>query len=204
MKQTICIITVVLIAACTKPAPEAGTPPTDAAKTKTAPTATAPPPAEAAAPAAIALSQRCTNAEYGITVAYPEGWRTNDGSVLPACSAFDPTSVEIPRDSEVPEGIAVVLDVEKTSIEELTRSSAWERVLSATPLTAAGRKAFRVEVEATGEGLADRGTRTLRYVIDLGGGRTLIASTHRTDDSYEQNKEILGRMIERVTVNGNG
>jgi hypothetical protein len=45
-------------------------------------------------------------------------------------------------------------------------------------ITVAGRQAMRVESEATGEGLADRGMRSLRYVIDLGGGRSLIASTH--------------------------
>jgi hypothetical protein len=55
-------------------------------------------------------------------------------------------------------------------------------------------------VEATGEGLADRGMRTAKYVADLGGGRTLIATTHRTDDSYAHHQEVLGRMIESLTL----
>ncbi|HEX8619680.1 MAG TPA: hypothetical protein VF911_19015 [Thermoanaerobaculia bacterium] len=197
MKQTIFMLSVALIAACTNPAPHTATQ-TPATEQSTAQSAAPPQPAPA-----IALSQRCTNPEYGISLAYPEGWHTNDGSVLPACSAFDRAPVEIPRDSEVPAAIAVVLDVEKMSAAELTRSSAWERVLSTAPVTVAGRNAFRVEIEATGEGLADRGTRTLRYVVDLGAGRTLIASTHRTGDSYEQNQEILGRMMESVTFSAN-
>lgn len=150
--------------------------------------------------ASSSLPQRCTNARYGISISYPAGWQTNDGSVLPACSAFDPTRVDIPRDSELPFDIAVVLAVDEVPLDQLTRSSQFERVLSATPMTIAGRKAVRVELEATGEGLADRGLRTLRYAIDLGPGRTLIASTHATDASYETNKEILGRMIESVSV----
>ncbi|HEY0143964.1 MAG TPA: hypothetical protein VGF48_23965 [Thermoanaerobaculia bacterium] len=184
MKRTILLIAIATATACTAPTPE------------TRPT----PPAEAAVPA-INLSQRCTNTQHGFSVSYPAGWQTNDGSVLPACSAFDPRPISMPRDSELPFEIAIVLDVEKVAVDELTRSTQWERVLSSEQTTIGGRKAFRVEVEATGEGLADRGMRSLRYVIDLGGGRTLIGATHGVNPSYEGNKNVLARMVESVTLN---
>jgi hypothetical protein len=45
----------------------------------------------------------------------------------------------------------------------------------------------------------------LRAAVDagfavFGGGRFLVATTHAVDGSYEQNKEVLRRMVESVTV----
>jgi hypothetical protein len=189
VKRKLSIIAVVTIAACAAPPPDTQAPRSREEVTQTA----------AAAPATT-LSQRCTNSQFGISVAYPEGWHTNDGSVIPACSVFHPAPIELPRESEIPFELAVVLHVEKGPVDQLTRSSQWERVLSSTETTIGGRKATRVEVEATGEGLANRGLRSLRYVVDLGGGRALVATTHAVDGSYEQNKEVLRRMVESVTV----
>jgi hypothetical protein len=190
VKRTLSILAVVTITACAAPPPDAQEPRRSEEGTQTAPTAPT---------AAATLSQRCTNAQFGISVAYPEGWHTNDGSVT-ACTVFHPAPIELPRNSEIPFELAVVLRVEKEPVDQLTRSSQWERVLSSTQTTIGGRKAFRVEVEATGEGLADRGLRSLRYVVDLGGGRSLVATTHAVNESYEQNKEVLRRMVESVTV----
>ena len=84
--------------------------------------------------------------------------------------------------------------------EDLTPGSS-ERVLSTERLTVDGRPALRVEAEASGEGLAPRGMRSLRYVIDLGGGKSLIASTHDTDaGKYESEKRILGVMVESLDL----
>jgi hypothetical protein len=173
----------IAIAACTAPAPAPDAPaPSEQTVSRTS------------------LSQRCTNDEHGYTVSYPEGWHTNDGSVLPPCSVFAPAPVEVPQNSELPFDMPVVIDMEPVEIEQLTRTSQFERVLSKTALTIGGRKAARVEVEATGEGLADRGMRSVRYVIDAGGGRALIAVTHRVNDSHERNAAILAQMIETVTI----
>ena len=157
-----------------------------------------------AAPAArpepeTSLSQRCTNARYRLSIAYPAGWYTNDGSVVPACSAFDAKPVQVPRDSEMPFEIPIVLAVEDVKVEHVTRSSQWERVLSSAPVTVAGREGVRVEVEASGEGLADKGMRSVRYVVALGEGRTLLATTHDRAGSYERNQDILDRMVATIT-----
>jgi hypothetical protein len=145
------------------------------------------------------LPQRCTNAA-GFSISYPAGWHTNSGAVIPACSTFDPQPIDIPRDSEIPFGIAVFIDVEQVEFEQLARSNDFETILSSERMTVAGRDAIRVEAESTGQGLADRGMRTFRYSIDLGGGRTLIASTHSASPDYESNKRVLAEMIETLEL----
>lgn len=188
MKRLFCI-TAFAFVSCTNPASD--TPP-PASTTK------AERPAEPRA-AADALSQRCTNREHGFSVSYPDGWHTNDGAVIPACSAFDPKPVQVPPNSEIPFEIAVVFTLHKGSVNDVTRPSQWERVLSTSPVTIGGRQAVRVEVEATGEGLAERGMRSVRYVLDLGDGRALLASTHNTVPDYARNQEILARMIQSIS-----
>ena len=145
------------------------------------------------------LSQRCTSPQ-GYSVSYPSGWQTNSGDVVPLCSAFDPDPFEIPRDSEMPFEIAVTLDVDAVAFETTAGPSRWENVLSSERTTIAGRPAIRVEAESTGEGLADRGMRSLRYVVDLGGGKSLIATTWATGTSYERDKEILARMMQTLSL----
>lgn len=142
------------------------------------------------------LSQRCTHPREGFSVSYPAGWTTNSGDVVPTCTAFNPEPFEIPRDSEMPFGIAVVIDVETVSYETIIEPSQWERILSDQPITIDGRNARRVEAESTGEGLAPPGMRSLRYVVDLGNGRALVATTHDIEGTdYQRNQEILGRMM---------
>lgn len=181
-------ITAILMMSCTAPAGD----PAPATTTRAAPAAPRDP--------ATSLSQRCTNSQYRLSIAYPAGWYTNDGSVVPACSAFNAEPVQVPRESEMPFEIPIVLAVQDVNVDEVTRSSQWERVLSRAPVTVAGRQGVRVEVEASGEGLAEKGMRSVRYAVALGDGRTLLATTHDRAGSYERNQEILGRMMESLTL----
>ena len=155
---------------------------------------------EAPAPQATALSQRCTNPKHGFSVSYPAAWHTNDSKVLPSCSLFDSSPIVVPEQSELPFEIAIVIGIEETPFISDPGSSQWERILSVEPLKLRGADAVRLEVEATGEGLAERGMRSLRYVVDLGGGRTLTAATHNASPSYEEHKKVLARMMENITL----
>jgi hypothetical protein len=149
----------------------------------------------------MALSQRCTNGRDGFSVSYPDGWHTNSGTVIPACSAFHPDPFEIPEASEMPFEIAITIGVETVDLDSLRTTSQWEQIVSAERLTIGGREAWRIEARATGEGLAERGMRTLRYAIDLGGGRMLLASTHSAGEAeYPRNQEILGSMIRSLEL----
>jgi hypothetical protein len=195
VKRLLILLASAVLAACSAPAtdvPAAGA--TDAQSSAPKPSASQP----AAQP--LALSQRCTNEPQGFTVSYPAGWHTNGGDVIPACSAFDPEPVQVPAQSEMPFDIAIVIGVQQVPFDRAGSDPQFERVLSSERLTIAGRPASRAEVEATGEGLADRGLRTLRYAVDLGGGRSLVASTNRTDASYERDKAILARMLDTIEI----
>jgi hypothetical protein len=183
VKNGFAIIAIALLAACSAP-------PADVPK---------PPPAARKPVETLALSQRCTNERDGFTVSYPAGWHTNGGEVIPACSVFDPEPVQVPPQSELPFDLAIVFGVQEVAFDR-TPDPQFERVLSSERLTVGGRPALRAELEATGEGLADRGMRTLRYAIDLGGGRSLLASTNNTDASYARDQEILARMVETISV----
>lgn len=133
-------------------------------------------------------------------MSYPQSWRTNDGKVIPACSLFDPSPIVVPEQSELPFEIAVVIGIDDTPFDRNPKSSQWEKVLSVETLKVAGKDALRMEVEATGEGLAERGMRTLRYVVDLGNGRTLSAATHNANSSYEEHKAVLARMMTTIAL----
>jgi hypothetical protein len=183
-----------LLVACSRPAP----PPAQPQATSTQVTTSAP--KQTPQPLRTALSQRCTNTQSGFSVSYPAGWSTNDASVLPICSAFDSAPFEVPPQSEMPFDIAIVIGAQDVPFAADVTSNQFERVLSSEKTTIAGRKAVRVEAEATGEGLADRGMRSLRYVLDLGEGRTLVATTNDAGPSYTQEKEILSRMMETISI----
>ena len=121
--------------------------------------------------------------------------------MIPACSAFDPEPFEIPHDSEMPFEIAVVIGVQQRRAEEMTQPTMWDRIVSSQRLTIDGRPAWRIESEATGEGLAPPGMRSLHYAIDLGDGRSLLASTHDTSPAtYQRNKEVLARMVQSLNL----
>lgn len=195
VKHVFAVISLTVLAACSAPTSDTPAPPAQQQPAQQQPAQQQPAPAPA-----LQLSQQCTNERAGFTISYPAGWHTNSGDVIPACSAFDPEPVEIPAQSEVPFEIAVVIGAQDVAFDKTATESQFERILSSERLTIAGRPAMRAEVEATGEGLADRGMRTLRYAIDLGSGRSLVASTNRTGDSYEQEKEILGKMVETISL----
>ena len=189
------ILLALLLVACSPPAE-----PTRQPEVTTAPApVTGSQPPQESEPTPVALSQRCTNTQGGFSVSYPAGWSTNDASVLPVCSAFDPAPFTVPAASEMPFEIAVVIGAQDVPFDPAVTSNQFEKVLSLERLQIAGRDAIRVEVEATGEGLADRGMRSLRYVLDLGNGRSLVAATNDSGASYAQETEILSRMVETLS-----
>ena len=148
----------------------------------------------------LGLAQRCTNESSGFSISYPAGWSTNDGSVIPACSAFGPNSIEIPVASEIPFDIPIVITEENVAWRQLSQTSQWDRVDSARPAQIAGRSATRIQSVATGEGLAPEGLRATRYVIDLGNGRSLVAATHAAEGAnYDRNRRVLDAMVRSLS-----
>lgn len=197
MGTVLCAVLAAALAGCPggeRPGDDADPPPAAATDT-----------AIAAATDTAALGASCTNREAGIRVSYPEGWRTNTGDGLPACSAFDPVDVSMPEASEIPESIAIIITHQPVAFERVTDFEAdfTTEVRARRDTTVLGRRAIVAELEATGEGLYDRGHRTYSYFVDLDEG-TLIGTTHRVDaagrPSYEERRGILDAMMQRLAL----
>jgi hypothetical protein len=140
-------------------------------------------------------SQECLNREEGYAVSYPEGWRVNTGDVLGHCSAFDPEPVRIPRDSEIPTDIAIVIGFQPVPIAILAGDMRGRREISRETTTVDGRAAIRMDSESTGEGLHDAGLRSYQYFVDLGDS-TMVAATHDSGQlPFSRKRLILDAMM---------
>ena len=144
----------------------------------------------------------CTNTEHGFTVSYPSDWQTNDGDVMPECSLFDPEPIRVEPATEIPQDIAVAITLDEVDYETVSAPSRFEEETDRSEHTIDGRDAVRIEATATGEGLYDEGTRTTRWVIRVGEGRTLVAhSTDAGEPDYDRKQEVLDRMIDSLEFN---
>lgn len=140
----------------------------------------------------------CTNTELSFTVEYPAGWQTNDGEVMPECSVFDPEPIRVQPATEIPEDIAVVITSDEVSFERATAPGPSEREIDRSEGEVDGRKAVRIEAEATGEGLYDAGTLVTRWVVDVEGGILTAHSTNVGQPEYATKQEVLDQMIESL------
>ena len=148
----------------------------------------------------VDVAATCTNDDLGYTIDYPDGWWANGGDVAPPCSYFNPEPIELPEASEPPPTAARV-DVEPVAFERVVGEQLGREILSREDVQVAGRPAARLEFESTGEALLDAGTRLYQYVVDLGGGEVLIATTQEADDlDYERNKQVLDAMVESLEL----
>ena len=142
---------------------------------------------------------QCTNEEDGFTVAYPPDWHTNTGEVAPTCSFFHPEPFDLPEASEAV-GIAIRVDREPVAFEDAAGPSPAREVLEREETTVAGRPAVRLEYEATGDGLLDRGTRGVDYLVDLD-GETLVASTLDVGGlDFERNVQVLDELVDTIEL----
>ena len=142
------------------------------------------------------LSQSCVlrDRDVRIGVRYPRGWRVNSGQTVPECTAFDPDPIELRVGTELPRELAVVVRVEPVGFERASTAEG-VRVEMERRLTVDGRRAVRQEVVTTGQGLGPAGQRSLRYIIDGGTDRSIIASTWNVEgNNFSASTEILDAM----------
>ena len=146
----------------------------------------------------LVLNRTCVNKAIGYQINYPQGWQTNSGEVVNRCRVFDPRSAEVPEYTESI-GKAIYLRVENNvSFEEIAKEDLSERHLSSKTTNIKDRRAVVIESESTGKALLRKGIRKYSYIVDLG-NKTLIATTYDTTDSnYQQNKQILDRMMTMI------
>lgn len=96
-----------------------------------------------------------------------------------ACRFFDPEPFTVPANSDFG-GTALQVDVVQQVFDDAL-AGLIDRRFAQTELreqvTVGGKRAFRLELVATGAGLDDRGTRTYGYLIRRAGGPPLLVQT---------------------------
>lgn len=132
-------------------------------------------------------TETCTNEELGYAVAYPADWHTNDGTVAPACSHFDPGPVTLTEGTEP--DTAISLYRTGTSYQQVVDS--FDDALSRDSALVDGREAVAVTDRSTGEAEASAGTLSYAWVVDLGGRPLLGVTRQGPDRDYTRNTEIL-------------
>ena len=119
----------------------------------------------------------CVDTAGGYDVQYPSDWHTASG--IAACRYFDPEAFTVPADSDFVD-TALRVDVAQQSFDDVL-AGLIDRRFAETELreqvTIGGKRAFRLELVATGEGLADKGTRTYGYVIRRDSGPPVVVTT---------------------------
>lgn len=143
----------------------------------------------------------CTNEASGFRLEYPADWHTNDGDVGEPCSFFDPEPIEVPEATEFFD-VAVIVSREPVTLDVIAGEDPSRTVLEREETEIAGGRAMRMEIEATGQGLLDRGTRSYQVVVDAD-GESLIVSTFDVGDlDYGRNKEIVDQMADSLELIG--
>jgi hypothetical protein len=141
----------------------------------------------------------CENEEAGYRVEYPADWHANEGDVAPPCSFFDPEPFDVPEATEF-FGAAISVSRQPVSAEQIAGEGIAMRILESEEIEVAGRPAYRLETEQTGEGLLDAGVRSYLVVVDLNGESMLIATYDLPDHDYERSREVVDEMAESLEL----
>ena len=143
------------------------------------------------------LSGVCTNAERGYSVRHPAGWHTAYG-----CRYLDPEPLHIPPNSDGFFSALVVVDGD-TSFDQ-ARHRTDDRffvILLQEETTVGARKAVRYEIEATGEGLFDQGSRLYSVIIDNDGRAFEVVTAWfpgTSTSEYQLRKKLVDDVVRTV------
>jgi hypothetical protein len=145
----------------------------------------------------------CSNTARGFAIGYPAHWYTDEVSDDESCEYFDPDPFEIPPQSDF-SGTALEIDPASerygTVVDGLV-DRRFARVLSRRETTVEGRRAVRIETEATGQGLEDRGVKVTTWVVDREGGALLVRTTgFPGKGDYASRQATLDRAIETLAL----
>lgn len=143
----------------------------------------------------------CANERAGYEIGYPADWHTAtlDGEF--ECSFFDPEPFEIIPESEFPLTAlqAFPAGEEGRSFEDVVEEYTdpmFERELAREETTVAGFPAVRLELEATGQGLYDKGTRTIVYLVDRDVAPFVVRAQAFPDG--ELHEDVLDQSVQTV------
>lgn len=153
--------------------------------------------AESALPEGWAL---CSNPARGFAIGYPARWHTDAVAEEERCEFFDPQPFNVPRQSDF-SGAALEIDPGGEKFETVVDGlvdQRFARVLEETRLQ--GRRAVRIETEASGESLEGKGTKVTSWVVDQGGTAFVARTTGFLGQGFEyaSHQATLDRAIETL------
>ena len=142
-------------------------------------------------------SRRCSSDELGYSIAYPADWHQAH------CAFFDPEPFEVPENSDF-YGAALEVLVAQDSFDNLVRGLTdprFSRVISHEDVTINGLRGARVEVEATGKGLFERGYGIYAYVLDVPGRPPVIVQATRPPRAgWGDRKTVADRAVRSLEL----
>ncbi|MDX1621063.1 MAG: hypothetical protein R3320_08740 [Nitriliruptorales bacterium] len=166
-------------------APPVATPPT---------TEATPSPGAGEGSPGMTLAASCTGGDGLFTIAYPEGWHTDDGGSGGGCEVFDEEPLNL--EGSVGGGPlgAVTVRALPVDLEMAADPGRENREVSSETTTVAGRSAVVALWESTGAAALPEGVRSYRYLVDLD-DRTLMLVTYDVDTSdFEERRRLLDAM----------
>jgi hypothetical protein len=141
----------------------------------------------------------CVNDAEGYAISYPSSWHTATLAPEDECAFFDPEPFQIVEGSEFP---VTALEAHRldgasslgVALEQLT-DSAFERSISIHVYGEGQLSGMKIETEATGEGLLDRGTRTYQYLLSSDTGVFVVKTTELPGRDYEDAKLVVDEAV---------
>lgn len=148
------------------------------------------------------LAARCSAPDGTYTVAYPDGWHTNEGGQVDGCQVFDPQPIALEEGVGGGPFGAISIRAVPTAFETIREPGRSASVLSEEEATVNGHDAVRQILEHTGETTIPEGVRSYRYLVDLD-GRALLAVTYDVGEpSFERKQRILDDMMRSLQLDG--
>jgi hypothetical protein len=136
----------------------------------------------------------------GYDVQYPADWSSAGGAL--ACRFFDPEPFAVPADSDFG-GTALEVFPQEVAFDDALASLIDRRFFRTElreQVTIGGRDAFRLELVATGQGLADRGTRSYGYLFRGDGGPSLLVQTTARPGDRIRHRDVVDHAAQTLVL----
>jgi hypothetical protein len=142
----------------------------------------------------------CVDVASGYDVQYPSDWSSAEGPI--ACRLFDPEPFTVPPNSDFG-GTALEVLPQQESFDDALASLIDTRFFDTElreQITIAGGSAFRLELVATGQGFADRGTRTYAYLIPGDSGRSVLVQTTAQPGDRIRHRDVVDHAAQTLRI----
>jgi hypothetical protein len=141
----------------------------------------------------------CVNDVEGYAISYPSAWYTASVAPESECAFFDPEPFEIVAGREFPVTALEAHRFEGASslgaaLEQLTDPT-FERTIAVDVYGEGELSGMKIETEATGAGLLDKGTRTYQFILNWKNGVFDVKTTELPGRDYGNAKLVVDEAV---------